>query len=79
MNTRRLRTVALTLIAQSLLLTTTLSPATARAQEYVMREVMSGLVSPRGLSFGPDGGLYVAEAGSGGNGTSIVLGSGNTA
>jgi hypothetical protein len=41
-----------------------------------MREVMSGLVSPRGLAFGPDGGLYVAEAGDGGSGPSIVLGSG---
>jgi hypothetical protein len=37
---------------------------------------MSGLVSPRGLAFGPDGGLYVAEAGSGGNGPQIVLSSG---
>jgi hypothetical protein len=49
------------------------------AQQYVLQEVMSGLASPRGLAFGPDGGLYVAEAGTGGNGPSIVLGSGNTA
>ena len=34
---------------------------------------MNGLVTPRGLAFGPDGGLYVAEAGSGGNGPSVVL------
>jgi hypothetical protein len=49
------------------------------AEEYVIQEVMSGLVTPRGLAFGPDGGLYVAEAGSGGSGPSIVLGNGNTA
>ena len=39
---------------------------TAVADPYVVTEVMSGLVTPRGLAFGPDGGLYVAEAGSGG-------------
>jgi endonuclease/exonuclease/phosphatase family metal-dependent hydrolase len=52
---------------------------TAAATPYVITEVMSGLVTPRGLAFGPDGGLYVAEAGSGGNGPSVVLGNGNTA
>src|SRR5580765_1741714 len=29
--------------------------------------VASGLTTPRGLTFGPDGKLYVAEAGSGGD------------
>ena len=29
--------------------------------------IASGLVNPRGLNFGPDGALYVAEAGSGGS------------
>jgi hypothetical protein len=53
--------------------------AELRAGPYVIEEVMSGLVTPRGLAFGPDGGLYVAEAGSGGDGPGIVLGSGNEA
>jgi hypothetical protein len=53
--------------------------AELRAGPYVIEEAMSGLVTPRGLAFGPDGGLYVAEAGSGGDGPGIVLGSGNEA
>jgi hypothetical protein len=36
--------------------------------------VMSGLDNPRGLAFGPEGALYVAEAGRGGSGPCIVLG-----
>ena len=38
--------------------------------------IMSGLDNPRGLALGPDGGVYVAEAGRGGNGTQIVTGAG---
>jgi hypothetical protein len=30
--------------------------------------IMSGLNNPRGLALGPDGGIYVAEAGTGGAG-----------
>ena len=50
-----------------------------QAQQYVINEVMNGLITPRGLAFGPDGGLYVAEAGNGGNGPSMFLGTGNQA
>ncbi len=49
------------------------------AGEYLIEEVMSNLATPRGLAIGPDGALYVAEAGSGGDGPSIILGSGNEA
>ncbi len=35
--------------------------------------VMSGLDNPRHLAFGPEGGLYVAEAGRGGAGPCIVI------
>lgn len=51
----------------------------ASAAQYEISEFMSGLVTPRGLAFGPDGALYVTEAGNGGNGPSIVLGNGTTA
>ena len=34
--------------------------------------IASGLNNPRGLNFGPEGGLYVAEAGNGGSGPCIV-------
>jgi sugar lactone lactonase YvrE len=35
--------------------------------------VMSGLDNPRGLAFGPEGALYVAEAGQGGAGPCVLL------
>lgn len=40
--------------------------------------IANGLDNPRGLAFGPDGGLYIAEAGRGGNGASIVAPNGQT-
>jgi hypothetical protein len=47
--------------------------AVAGAQPTV---VMSGLDNPRGLALGPDGGIYVAEAGRGGTGATVVTGEG---
>jgi hypothetical protein len=38
--------------------------------------VMSGLDNPRGLAFAPNGALYVAEAGRGGDGPCLVSGAG---
>lgn len=35
--------------------------------------IMSGLDNPRGLAIGPEGALYVVEAGRGGNGPCQVL------
>ncbi|PSB57643.1 ScyD/ScyE family protein [Chamaesiphon polymorphus] len=42
-----------------------------RSQQPQIEVLVSGLDSPRKLSFGPDGGLYVTEAGRGGTGASI--------
>ncbi|WP_165249574.1 ScyD/ScyE family protein [Paludisphaera soli] len=54
-----------------------LAPGAALAG-YTTTVVMSGLDNPRGLAWGPDGSLYVAEAGRGGDGPSIPSGDGQT-
>ena len=41
--------------------------------------VATGLNNPRGLAFAPNGQLFVAEAGSGGNGRCLVLADGRSA
>ena len=53
----------------ALLLATLAGPAAAAT----VTTVMSGLDNPRGMAFGPEGGLYVAEAGRGGAGPCTVL------
>ena len=49
-------------------------PATVNARATI-EVIASGLFNPRGLAFGPEGALYVAEAGRGGSGPCIT---GNT-
>ncbi len=67
---------ALTTLGLTALSLTAARPAAAQFAAPVV--VMSGLANPHGLTFGPDGGLYVAEAGAGGNGPSVVGGDGRT-
>jgi hypothetical protein len=42
------------------------TPVSARGSQPVASAYATGLTNPRGLTFGPDGNLYVAEAGTGG-------------
>jgi len=52
----------------------------ARLQAAPQVEVIAeGLFNPRGIAFAPDGRLYVAESGSGGDGNCVVIGDGATA
>ena len=57
------------LLATVLLTLFSIAPAAA-ADPFTI--VLDGLQSPRGLSFGPDGRLYVAQAGDGGNSGKIT-------
>jgi hypothetical protein len=49
----------------------------AAAQAAAPEPVMTGLDNPRGLAFGPEGALYVAEAGKGGGGVCVPAPDGN--
>src|SRR5919204_4216612 len=50
-----------------------IAPASVSAS--TITRVMQGLDNPRGLAFGPEGGLYVAEAGRGGPATGLCFAS----
>ncbi len=65
MRTRNSRTAA-ALVATSTAVAVVLTPGLAQATSDVTT-VASGLDNPRGLGFAPDGSLYVAEAGRGGD------------
>ena len=62
---RGARLGALSVLLACGLLLAMVGPAAAQTATSV---VMSGLDNPRGLAFGPEGALYVAEAGRGGTG-----------
>src|SRR4051794_1158564 len=51
---------------------------TTRLAAATSTRIMSGLNNPRGLAIGPDGGIYVAEAGTGGAGPCLVNVQGET-
>jgi glucose/arabinose dehydrogenase len=58
-------------LALSLFVVVTGAAAAAHAQDVSVYAV--GLDAPRGMTFGPDGNLYVAEAGRGGPNTPCVV------
>ena len=66
----------LTCVAAAVLASVIVFPMTMRVHARATTAVIaSGLFNPRGLAFGPEGALYVAEAGRGGSGPCVT---GNT-
>lgn len=59
-------------VLSAALVSTVLIAGTTLTAQSPMVVVASGLDNPRGLAFGPDGALYVAEAGRGGTSTLCV-------
>lgn len=68
MRWKLIRVTLIALITAAALLVPLRTTVAARATFEV---IASGLFSPRGLAFGPEGALYVAEAGRGGPGACI--------
>ncbi len=73
---RLLWRVPVALVVTVLALTTSWPAHTGVLARATIEPVVGGLVNPRGLTFGPDGALYVAEAGSGGGGPCYTNGAG---
>ena len=74
-------TLVLIFFSVFLLFLAAVSLSTGRASaepNAVMTVIASGLNHPRGLEFGPNGGLYIAEAGTGGAGPCTILPTGLT-
>ena len=74
----RLRYSSAFLIGAALVATVLWPARTPLQARATIDTVVAGLVNPRGLNFGPDGALYVAEAGSGGASPCFVSGAGQT-
>ncbi len=73
----RRRSRALVAATLAAVLAAALVPGIAAADSHVS-VVASGLNNPRGIAIGPDGRIYVAEAGTGGAGPCITGGEGET-
>lgn len=70
---RRGRRAVFAILAAGAVVACTATPALAQSPQVVA----SGLDNPRGLTVGPGGDLFVAEAGKGGSGACIVSGDGS--
>ena len=64
--------LATTLVFLLMMAPTEAAPAVEEAAVAEWDVVADGLANPRGLVFGPDGALYVAEAGAGGEGACVL-------